>query len=138
MRQAVLKLPLAHFNILKRLINHLCDGCEHEEQTRMAEKQFSLVFAQTVLTPPEKDGVKGMNAGFQCGNRIIEFMLHNVSCPPTELRIPLTPHDQYHDIFEGSAEVEEDDEDDDIHGDHMQGRERVLGGVEEEDEDESA
>lgn len=116
MRQAVLKLPLAHFNVLKRLISHLCEGCEHEDQTRMAEKQFSLVFAQTVLTPPEKDGVKGMNAGFQCGNRIIEFMLHN-----------------YHVIFEGSNEVEEDEEEDD---DHMPGRERVLGGVEEEDEEE--
>ncbi|CAG8749680.1 12130_t:CDS:2, partial [Acaulospora colombiana] len=60
--KAVHKLPLAHFNALRRLMEHLSVASTHEDVTRMAEKQFSLVFGQTVFTPPESEGVKAIGA----------------------------------------------------------------------------
>jgi len=78
MRHAVMKLPPAHYYVLKRVMEHLTIGSTHEDQTRMAEKQFSLVFGQTVLTPPEQGGIKAINAGIQYGNRVVEVMLIHV------------------------------------------------------------
>lgn len=82
-RHAISKMPLAHFNVLRRVLEHLTVGSTHEDQTRMAEKQFSLVFGQTILTPPEQGGIKALNAGIQYGNRVVEVMLNHVSADLT-------------------------------------------------------
>lgn len=78
MQYAISRLPLAHFNVLRRVLEHLTVGSTHEDQTRMAEKQFSLVFGQTILTPPESGGIRAINAGIQYGNRVVEVMLNHV------------------------------------------------------------
>jgi RhoGAP domain len=79
MRSAIMKLPSSNLQVLKRVMEHLTIGSTHEDQTRMAEKQFSLVFGQTILTPPEQGGIKAINAGIQYGNRVVEVMLIHVS-----------------------------------------------------------
>jgi hypothetical protein len=79
MRKAVHKLPLANFNVLRRIVEHLSVASTHEDVTRMAEKQFSLVFGQTIFTPPESEGVKAIGAGMQYGNRVVEVLLIHVS-----------------------------------------------------------
>lgn len=81
MRHAIKRLPVANFNVLRRLLEHLALASTHEDQTRMAEKQFSLVFGQTVLVPPESGGAKAISAGIQYANRVVEIMLNNVSFP---------------------------------------------------------
>ena len=78
MRQAVVKLPSPNHHVLKRVMEHLTIASTHEDQTRMAEKQFSLVFGQTVLTPPDQS-INAINAGIQYGNRVVEVMLIHVS-----------------------------------------------------------
>ncbi|KAG8827526.1 rho GTPase-activating protein [Serendipita sp. 401] len=119
MRQAVAKLPLANYNVLRRIIEHLTVGSTHEDQTRMSEKQFSLVFGQTILTPPEKDGVKGITAGLNFGNRVVEVMLNH-----------------YHAIFEGDVDVDvEGEEEEEEEAPRTGIGERFLEGLEEAEEE---
>jgi hypothetical protein len=90
LRNAVSRLPLGHFNVLRRVLEHLTVGSTHEDQTRMAEKQFSLVFGQTILTPPEEGGIKAFNAGIQYGNRVVEIMLIHVRLNRAQFTYMLT------------------------------------------------
>jgi len=118
MRNAIMKLPSPNFQVLKRVMEHLMIGSTHEDQTRMAEKQFSLVFGQTILTPPEQGGIKAINAGIQYGNRVVEVMLIH-----------------YHAIFEGEADAEGVDSDSDIEAADPSSDPRLLEGLEEVDEE---
>lgn len=112
MRHAIMKIPLPHLYVLRRLMEHLTIASTHEDQTRMAEKQFSLVFGQTVLTPPDQT-INAINAGIQYGNRVVELMLI-----------------YYHAIFEVEA-----DEEDDGEGADASGEMHFLEELEEVDEE---
>jgi hypothetical protein len=139
MRNAVSKLPLGHFNVLRRVLEHLTVGSTHEDQTRMAEKQFSLVFGQTILTPPEQGGIKAINAGIQYGNRVVEVMLIHVRLSRAPLYAYTDRTPEYHAIFEGEVdgEAEEEDEEEETIVDAT-GEMHFLEGLEEEDEEQSS
>lgn len=87
-----MNLPSPNFYALRRVMEHLTIASTHEDQTRMAEKQFSLVFGQTVLTPPDQS-IDAINAGIQYGNRVVEVMLiHVSSCVRLQHTSQLTLH----------------------------------------------
>jgi hypothetical protein len=103
----------------------------------MAEKQFSLVFGQTILTPSEQGGIKAINAGIQYGNRVVEVMLIHVSnFLYTVYAHILSRATQYHAIFEGEADAEGDeDSDEDTEAADQTGGSHFLEGLEEVDEE---
>jgi hypothetical protein len=101
----------------------------------MAEKQFSLVFGQTILTPPAQGGIKAINAGIQYGNRVVEIMLNHVRINDIMHSRLTNPLLKYHAVFEEEAEVDGEDDDDEYVEDDDD-ETHVLEGLEEEEEEE--
>jgi len=106
-------LPIANYNVLRCICDHLVQASTHEDITNMAEGNFAICFGQTILTPPN-DHAAIMATGY--ANRFVSILLNN-----------------YHAIFERDQENEAEGDADE--GGVAAADTHYLEGLEEEEED---